>query len=167
MDLTEQLVGGGTSNRGDYWQASTVFQQARADVALLTATIAQDRNALELLAGGPLDDSLLPDALPPQLDWFADVPAGLSSQILLDAPRRARGRARPRGGEREHRRGARAVLPVADADRERRPREHRARVAVHRPGRDLDARAEPRDAAVPRRREPREPRLHARRRRRA
>ncbi len=86
MDLTEQLVGGGTSNRGDYWQASTVFQQARSDVALLTATIAQDKNALELLAGGPLDDSLLPDALPPQLDWFADVQAGLSSQILLARP---------------------------------------------------------------------------------
>jgi multidrug efflux system outer membrane protein len=86
MDLTEQLVGGGTSNRGDYWQASTVFQQARADVALLTAAIAQDKNALELLAGGPLDDSLLPDTLPPQLDWFADVPAGLSSQLLLARP---------------------------------------------------------------------------------
>jgi outer membrane protein, multidrug efflux system len=86
MDLTEQLVGGGTSNRGDFWQASTVFQQARADVALLTAAIAQDRNALELLAGGPLDDSLLPDGLPPQLDWFADVQAGLSSQILLARP---------------------------------------------------------------------------------
>jgi multidrug efflux system outer membrane protein len=86
MDLTEQLVGGGTSNRGDYWQASTVFQQARSDVALLTATIAQDKNALELLAGGPLDASLLPDALPPQLDWFADVPAGLSSKILLARP---------------------------------------------------------------------------------
>ena len=86
MDLTEALVGGGTSNRGDFWQASTVYQQARADVAQLTAAIAQDRNALELLAGGPLDDSLLPDALPPQLDWFADVPSGLSSQILLDRP---------------------------------------------------------------------------------
>lgn len=86
MDLTEALVGGGTSNRSDYWQASTVYQQARADVALLTATIAQDRNALELLAGGPLDDSLLPDALPPQLDWFAEVPAGLSSELLLARP---------------------------------------------------------------------------------
>ncbi|HSN24685.1 MAG TPA: efflux transporter outer membrane subunit [Kofleriaceae bacterium] len=86
MDLTEALVGGGTSNRSDYWQASTVYQQARADVALLTATIAQDRNALELLAGGPLPDDMLPDALPAQLDWFADVPAGLSSELLLSRP---------------------------------------------------------------------------------
>ena len=86
MELTEQLVAGGASNRGDFWQASTVYQQARADVALLTAAIAQDRNALELLAGGPLPDAVLPDALPAQIDWFADVPVGLSSAVLLDRP---------------------------------------------------------------------------------
>ena len=89
MDLTEQLVTGGTSNRGDYWQAATVYQQARADVALLTSAIAQDRNALELLAGGPVADALLPEALPDQPggnDWFVDVPVGLSSSVLLDRP---------------------------------------------------------------------------------
>ncbi|MBC7974375.1 MAG: efflux transporter outer membrane subunit, partial [Myxococcales bacterium] len=86
MDLIEQLVGGGTSNRSDAWQATTVYQQARADVGLLTAAIAQDRNALELLAGGPIADALLPDVLPEQLDWFADVPVGLSSAVLLERP---------------------------------------------------------------------------------
>jgi multidrug efflux system outer membrane protein len=86
MDLTEQLVGGGTSNRGDFWQAATVYQQARADVAALTAAIAQDRDALELLAGGPIGDALLPDGLPEQLDWVADVPVGLSSAVLLGRP---------------------------------------------------------------------------------
>jgi len=84
MDLTELLVGGGTSNRGDFWQASTVFQQARGDVAVLTAAIVQDKNALELLAGGPLDDALMPDTLPDQLDWFAEVPVGMSSAVLLE-----------------------------------------------------------------------------------
>jgi multidrug efflux system outer membrane protein len=86
MELTEQLVGGGTSNRGDYWQAATVYQQARADVALLTAAITQDRDALELLAGGPVPDALLPDVLPEQLDWFSDVPVGMSSAVLLERP---------------------------------------------------------------------------------
>jgi multidrug efflux system outer membrane protein len=86
MELTEQLVTGGTSNRGDYWQAATVYEQARGDVAQLTAAIAQDRNAIELLAGGPIDDAALPDALPDQLDWFADVPVGLSSSVLLERP---------------------------------------------------------------------------------
>jgi multidrug efflux system outer membrane protein len=86
MDLTEQLVGGGTSNRTDYYQAATVFQQARADVAVLTAAIAQDHDALDLLAGGHVDDALLPDALPDQLDWFDDVPVGMSSNVLLKRP---------------------------------------------------------------------------------
>ena len=86
MELTDQLVGGGTSNRGDFYQASTVFQQARADVALLTAAIAQDRNALDLLAGGPVAERLLPDALPTDLAWFADVPVGLASSVLLGRP---------------------------------------------------------------------------------
>jgi multidrug efflux system outer membrane protein len=86
MELTDLLVSGGTSNRGDFFQASTVYQQARADVALLTAAIAQDRNALELLAGGPVEADLLPTALPEKLDWFADVPVGLSSAVLLERP---------------------------------------------------------------------------------
>jgi outer membrane protein, multidrug efflux system len=86
MELTDQLVSGGTSNRGDYYQAKTVYEQARADVALLTAAIAQDRNALELLAGGAVADDLLPEGLPAQLDWFADVPVGLSSSVLLNRP---------------------------------------------------------------------------------
>lgn len=86
MDLTEQLVGGGTSNRSDFWQAATIYQQARADVALLSATIEQDRNALELLAGGPVADALLPDALPDPSGWFAEVPVGLSSAVLLQRP---------------------------------------------------------------------------------
>ncbi len=86
MELTEKLVGGGTSSRSDYYQASTVFHQARADVALLTAAIAQDRNALELLAGGPLSDDLLPTELPEAMDWFVEVPVGLSSTVLLDRP---------------------------------------------------------------------------------
>ena len=86
MELTEQLVGGGTANREDVWQATTLFQQARGDIAQLTATIAQDRNALELLAGGALPDDVMPDTLPEQLDWFTDVPVGLSSSVLLERP---------------------------------------------------------------------------------
>jgi multidrug efflux system outer membrane protein len=86
MDLTEQLVGGGTSNRTDFYQAATVFQQARGDVASLSAAIVQDHDAIDLLAGGHVDDSLLPDALPEQLDWFSDVPVGLSSNVLLLRP---------------------------------------------------------------------------------
>ncbi|HEY4178702.1 MAG TPA: efflux transporter outer membrane subunit [Kofleriaceae bacterium] len=86
MDLSDKLVGGGTTNRSDYYQAATVYQQARADVALLTATIEQDKNAIELLAGGPVPDGLLPDALPDTPDWFTEIPVGVSSAVLLDRP---------------------------------------------------------------------------------
>jgi multidrug efflux system outer membrane protein len=86
MDLTEALVGGGTSNRTDFYQAETIFQQARADVAALTAAIVQDHDALDLLAGSHVDDALLPAALPDQLDWFAEVPVGMSSSVLLARP---------------------------------------------------------------------------------
>jgi outer membrane protein, multidrug efflux system len=89
MDLTEALVGGGTSNRTDFYQAATVFQQARGDVASLSAAIVQDHDALDLLAGGHIDDSLLPDALPDQPEanaWFSDVPVGMSSSVLLARP---------------------------------------------------------------------------------
>ncbi|HVK89552.1 MAG TPA: efflux transporter outer membrane subunit [Kofleriaceae bacterium] len=86
MELTEQLVSGGTSNRGDFFQASTVYQQARSDVALYTAAIAQDKNALDLLAGAPVPDELLPAELSPATDTFADVPVGLSSAVLLGRP---------------------------------------------------------------------------------
>jgi multidrug efflux system outer membrane protein len=55
-------------------------------LASTRALIAQDRNALELLAGGSIADSLLPAELPGENDWLADVPAGLSSSVLLQRP---------------------------------------------------------------------------------
>lgn len=84
MDLSDKLVGGGTSNRSDFYQAKTVYEQARADVAQLTSAIAQDTNALELLVGGPVGD-LAPE-LPANAEWFAEVPVGMSSAVLLDRP---------------------------------------------------------------------------------
>jgi multidrug efflux system outer membrane protein len=84
MDLSDKLVGGGTSNRSDFYQAKTVYEQARADVAQLTAAIAQDTNALDLLVGGPVGD-LAPE-LPANAEWFAEVPVGMSSAVLLDRP---------------------------------------------------------------------------------
>ena len=41
---------------------------------------------MELLAGGPIDESLLPVTLPDDDAWLADVQAGLSSEVLLRRP---------------------------------------------------------------------------------
>jgi len=86
MEITQKRLEAGVSSRLDLRQAETVYQQARADLASTRALIAQDRNALELLTGGSIADSLLPAELPTNQQWLADVPAGLSSSVLLQRP---------------------------------------------------------------------------------
>ncbi len=86
MELTQKRLEAGVAARLDVRQAETIYQQARADLASTTALIAQDRNALELLAGSRIADALLPAELPTDHLWLADVPAGLSSTVLLDRP---------------------------------------------------------------------------------
>ncbi|MFN7110949.1 MAG: efflux transporter outer membrane subunit [Brevundimonas sp.] len=86
LELTQTLNGRGLVSRLDVASAEQVVQQARADVADYTRQVAQDRNALVLLVGGPVEDSLLPPTLV-ALDPVIGVPvAGLSSTVLLDRP---------------------------------------------------------------------------------
>lgn len=86
MELTQKRLEAGVAARLNVRQAETIYQQARADLASTTALIAQDRNALELLAGSRIADALLPAELPIDHLWLAEVPAGLSSTVLLDRP---------------------------------------------------------------------------------
>lgn len=86
MALTQKRLEAGVTSRVDVRQAETVYQQARADVASATTTIAQDRNALELLAGSAVAEALLPTELPDSKSSLATVPAGLSSTVLLQRP---------------------------------------------------------------------------------
>ena len=86
MTLTRKRLEAGVASRVDVREAETIWQQARADIASTTTAIAQDRNALELLVGSRVDDALLPDALPQRAAWLSDVPAGLSSDVLLRRP---------------------------------------------------------------------------------
>lgn len=86
MELTRSRLVAGVASLVDVKQAETIYQQARSDVASLMASIAQDRNALELLAGSQVDDSLLPTELPESDIWLSDIPAGLSSEVLLKRP---------------------------------------------------------------------------------
>ena len=86
MEVTRKRLEAGVASRLDVRQAETIYQQARADLASTTALIAQDRNALELLAGSRIPDALLPGELPTDHQWLASVPSGLSSSVLLDRP---------------------------------------------------------------------------------
>lgn len=86
LKLTQQLLNAGLAARTEVANAETLFAVSRADIANETTLVAQDRDALELLVGGPVEDALLPANLA-QLDRTVQtVPAGLSSQILLQRP---------------------------------------------------------------------------------
>jgi multidrug efflux system outer membrane protein len=71
-------------------QAQTSVESARVDVERYTAQVAQDRNALVLLAGIELPDTLLPTGLPDAAvaasSPLATIPPGLPSALLQRRP---------------------------------------------------------------------------------
>ncbi len=73
------------ANEIDLRRAQTQVDAARGDVARYTQLTTQSRNALNLLAGAPVSD----DLLPPDLAGIApttEISAGLSSEVLLARP---------------------------------------------------------------------------------
>ena len=86
LSLTRTLNGVGLSGKLDVHQAETVVEQARSDVAASITQVAQDHNALDLLAGASVEDALLPGSLDQLIASTAPVPAGLSSDVLLQRP---------------------------------------------------------------------------------
>ncbi len=85
-DIAKQRFESGVTSKLDLYQAQTIYQQAKADVANYTAIVAQDINALELLAGQPVPAEFLPDGLTLKEEWLGDISSGLSSEILLRRP---------------------------------------------------------------------------------
>jgi multidrug efflux system outer membrane protein len=86
VELTRMRLSGGIAPRTDLRQAETVLAQARSDIANLTAVVAQDRNALELLVGAPVSDADLATSIESVDGLLAELPAGLDSAILLRRP---------------------------------------------------------------------------------
>jgi multidrug efflux system outer membrane protein len=89
LDIAQKRFSNGVASQLDVRQAETLVDQARADVANDLTTVAQDRNALNLLTGSPVPDALLPE-LPETQDAsglvLANLPAGLPSDVLLARP---------------------------------------------------------------------------------
>lgn len=85
-ELTRALLQGGVAPRTDLRQAETILAQAEADEAALETAVAQDRNALQLLVGAPIDTALLPASIESIDGLLAEAPAGLDSSILLRRP---------------------------------------------------------------------------------
>lgn len=86
LTLTNALNQAGLSGKVDVYQAQTIVEQAQSDIAANITQVAQDRNALDLLVGAPVEDALLPVSLDSLIAGVAKVPAGLSSDILLQRP---------------------------------------------------------------------------------
>jgi multidrug efflux system outer membrane protein len=86
LDLVRSLNAAGLAGKLDVRQAETTVEQAASDVAATITQVAQDHNALDLLAGAPVEDALLPTSLDELTRTIAKVPAGVSSDVLLQRP---------------------------------------------------------------------------------
>lgn len=87
LELVQKRLDLGIDSKVSLYSAQSIFQQAKADVASYTTKVAQDLAALEQLVGARVDESLLPEGLEDASHkWLADIPVGLSSEILLSRP---------------------------------------------------------------------------------
>lgn len=86
LRLTQLRYNGGVAPRSDTRQAEIVLRTAESDIANLTTLVAQDRNNLRLLVGADVDPQNLPGTIDDAAGRITDVPAGLSSAILLRRP---------------------------------------------------------------------------------
>ncbi len=75
----------GITSALDLNEAQTAVDAAKVDIARYTALVAQDANALNLLAGSPLTPELLPKELG-TVTAISELPAGVPSDVLLKRP---------------------------------------------------------------------------------
>jgi multidrug efflux system outer membrane protein len=86
FELTRRSYELGIGSALDLERARTSVETARDDVAADTRFVAQDRNALELLVGAPVPETLLPDPSVDPVTALTDLPAGVPSSVLLERP---------------------------------------------------------------------------------
>jgi multidrug efflux system outer membrane protein len=86
LELTRAQFRIGVASELESRQAETSYQAARNDIATLQTRIAQDQNALNLLAGTTVGADLLPAALEDTPVTRDALPANLSSDVLLRRP---------------------------------------------------------------------------------
>jgi len=86
LDLTTAQFQHGVISELEVKQAQTNYEQARYDIAALQTQIARDQNALNLLVGTTVSQDLLPTGLADHAFTLAQLPAGLSSDVLLQRP---------------------------------------------------------------------------------
>ena len=86
LRLTREQFRVGVSSELEARQAETNYQQARSDIATLETQVAQDQNALNLLAGATIPADQLPTGLGTEAVTRDALPGDLSSAVLLRRP---------------------------------------------------------------------------------
>jgi len=86
FELTKSRFAKGIASELEVRQAQTSYDQARADIAQATTLVAQDQNALNLLAGTTIGVDDLPEAMPQGDVVLGDLPDDLPSSLLLRRP---------------------------------------------------------------------------------
>jgi multidrug efflux system outer membrane protein len=84
--LTRLRLDGGIAPKTDLLQAQQILETAQADEAQQRTAVAQDVNALRLLVGADIAPKLLPASIDEAAGTIAELPAGVSSEVLLRRP---------------------------------------------------------------------------------
>jgi multidrug efflux system outer membrane protein len=84
--LTKARLDGGVAPRTDLRQAEQILATAEDSIAQQQTALAQDENLIRLLVGAEFDSALLPAGLSDVTPGVVQLPAGVSSQILLRRP---------------------------------------------------------------------------------
>jgi multidrug efflux system outer membrane protein len=85
-ELSKRRLAAGATSGLDMYEAQTSVEAARNDMAVYTAQVAADRNALDLLAGTSVPAELLPQGQLQPVTQLADLPEGVPSSVLQRRP---------------------------------------------------------------------------------
>ncbi|HQT31166.1 MAG TPA: AdeC/AdeK/OprM family multidrug efflux complex outer membrane factor [Thiobacillus sp.] len=85
-DLIRRSAEEGAVSALEYNQSQMLLQGARADVARFTTLVAQDENALALVAGATVPAEWLPATLTDHISAVTELPAGVPSDVLARRP---------------------------------------------------------------------------------
>ncbi len=86
FDLSRKRLAAGATSGVDVYDAQTSVETAKNDLAVYTAQVAIDVNALTLLVGSTLPESLKPQGELENVTTMAAIPAGLPSDLLQSRP---------------------------------------------------------------------------------
>ncbi|HEX4198508.1 MAG TPA: efflux transporter outer membrane subunit [Caulobacteraceae bacterium] len=86
LDLTSAMFQHGEAAQSDVDQARTLVGQAEYDVGRYSTQVAQDKDALDLLAGTSIAEDLLPTGIDDEANILGDLPTGVSSEVLQARP---------------------------------------------------------------------------------